>query len=89
VIQKAWIRVDEEGTEAHAETVISMVLGAHPPKEAKFRMVVDRPFFYMIRDDRTCMILFMGVTVDPTAGSEYKPKGRGFLATLRNALRRM
>ena len=66
VTQQTWIQVDEEGTEAEAATIVSTVLGmAHAPKEKKFQMVVDRPFFYIIRDDISGMILFMGVTVEP------------------------
>jgi serpin B len=66
VTQQTWIQVDEEGTEAHAATFVTMVMGmVDTSKETKFRMVVDRPFFYIIRDDISGMILFMGVTVEP------------------------
>lgn len=68
VVQKAFIAVDEEGTEAAAATELAEAAGAiaeeDPPKPAVFR--ADRPFIYLIRDRRTDAILFLGRIVDPT-----------------------
>jgi serpin B len=60
VDHKAIVKVDEKGTEAAAATVISMSRGASPP-----RFVVDRPFYFEIRDDRSGSILFMGRIINP------------------------
>ena len=64
VKHKTFVEVNEEGTEAAAATSIAVTRSAvifTPP----FRMIVDRPFFYTIRDDRTGLILFMGSIVAP------------------------
>ncbi len=57
----AFIDVDEQGTEAGAATGIVM-RSALP---SVFHLVVDRPFFYFIRDLDTGIILFMGYVLDP------------------------
>lgn len=62
VRQKAVIEVNEEGSEAAAATVVGMEQGVSPPV---FSFSVNRPFFFVIRDDRTETILFMGKIVDP------------------------
>jgi len=66
VKQKSYVAVDEEGTEAAAVTVGLMRTTAirmnEPPP---FRMIVDRPFFFVIADRQTQAILFMGIVNDP------------------------
>jgi serine protease inhibitor len=62
VRQKAFVEVNEEGTEAAAVTAIadeSLGMVMNPPKP--FEMIVDRPFLFAIVDARSEMILFMGV----------------------------
>ena len=59
---KAVIEVNEEGTEAAAVTSIGIAITS---VDIPFRMVVDRPFFFAIRDNRTGSILFMGSILDP------------------------
>ena len=50
VIQKAYMKVDEEGTEAAAVTAIMVKLtSARPPMEP-IVMNVDRPFLFLIRN---------------------------------------
>jgi serpin B len=39
----------------------------NPPKP--FQMIVDRPFLFLIEDQATRTILFMGVVYDPGAAS--------------------
>lgn len=64
VKHKTFVEVNEEGTEAAAATSVEMVMLAVRP-EQPFSMVVDRPFFFAIRDNKTGTLLFMGSIVDP------------------------
>ncbi len=66
VIHKTFAEVNEEGTEAAAVTSVEMVLTSAQIQEEPFRMVVDRPFFFAIRDSRTGLLLFTGSVVDPS-----------------------
>lgn len=56
---KTFIEVDEKGTEAAAVTSVAMEAGS-APQENPFEMIVDRPFFFAIEDERTSALLFMG-----------------------------
>ncbi len=62
VKHKTFIDVTEEGTEAAAVT--SVEVGVTSIRE-KFNMIVNRPFFYAIVDNKTGTILFLGITVKP------------------------
>ena len=61
VIHKTFIEVNEEGTEAAAVTAIEVDDDDDGPRI----FVVDRPFFFVIRDNWTETELFMGVVVEP------------------------
>ena len=66
VIHKAFIEVNEEGTEAAAATAVVMVLtstNAPDPKPETF--IADHPFLFYIIDDQTGAILFMGRIMNP------------------------
>ena len=63
VIHKAFVSVDEAGTEAAAATAVVMALTAVP--EEPVEVTVDRPFIFLIRDIETGTILFVGRIVDP------------------------
>lgn len=65
VIHKAFIAVDEEGTEAAAATAVVMKLLSAPVSPPVFR--ADHPFVFIIRDNLSGSILFFGRVVDPTA----------------------
>jgi serpin B len=66
--QKAFVDVNEEGTEATAATVVMLADSAMPmPPPVPFEMIVDRPFLFLIEDSQTETILFMGVLFDPQA----------------------
>ena len=65
VIHKAFVKVDETGTEAAAATAVVMALGCASPTRP-VRVVLDRPFLFLIRDEVTGSILFMGRVADPT-----------------------
>jgi serpin B len=65
VKHKTFAEVNEEGTEAAAATSVEMRVTSamRPPKT--FRMIVDHPFFFAIRDNKTGTMLFMGSIFDP------------------------
>ena len=63
VVHKAFINVDETGTEAAAATAVVFTHGMHPPVSADF--LADHPFVYLIRDKTTGSILFLGRYVNP------------------------
>ncbi len=64
VIHKAFVDVNEEGTEAAAATGVMMELSSIPAPPPVFR--ADHPFVFMIKDNNTNSILFIGRVIDPT-----------------------
>jgi serpin B len=65
ILHKAFVEVDEKGTEAAAATAVVMAPEcAHRYPE----FVADHPFLFLIRDDATGSILFMGRMADPRKG---------------------
>ncbi len=66
VKHKTFVEVNEEGTEAAAVTSIGIRATSAQVTVAPFSMVVNRPFFCAIRDNKTGEILFMGSINDPT-----------------------
>ena len=64
VIHQAFVEVDEEGTEAAAATAVVIRLVSAPIDPVPvFR--ADHPFIFMIRDDETGIILFIGRIANP------------------------
>ncbi len=63
VIHKAFVAVDEEGTEAAAATAVIMETTSAPMFDVT--LTVDRPFIFLIRDTVSGQILFMGRVVNP------------------------
>lgn len=64
-LHKAFVAVDEEGTEAAAATaLITATAELSPPEPAVFR--ADHPFLFLIRHRSTGSILFMGRVADPS-----------------------
>jgi serpin B len=61
VVHKAFIAVNEEGTEAAAATGVSVGIVSLPPE---FR--ADHPFLFLIRDNVTGSVLFLGRVEDPS-----------------------
>ena len=63
VLHKAVIEVNEKGSEAAGATVVVMKESAamQPPT-----FIADRPFLFMISEEETGSILFMGVLTDPS-----------------------
>jgi len=63
VVHKAFVSVDESGTEAAAATAVMMQLTGMP--ERPVEVTVDHPFIFLIRDVKTDSILFIGRVVNP------------------------
>jgi serpin B len=67
VVHKAYIGVDETGTEAAAATGVGMIqvlcVVPDPPPPIQFN--ADHPFLFMIRDTQSGSVLFMGQEADP------------------------
>jgi len=63
VIHKAIVEVNEEGTEAAAVTVV--MVNETAIKSINF--IANHPFFFIIADDKTNTIMFMGILNNPTA----------------------
>ena len=64
VRHKTFVEVNEEGTEAAAVTSVGVVAtSAVAPPPIPF--IVDRPFFFAIRDNQTKTVLFTGVLMEP------------------------
>jgi len=63
VVHKAFVGVDEAGTEAAAATAVIMRATAMPvtPQE----VTIDRPFIFLIRDIQTGSVIFVGRVVNP------------------------
>lgn len=64
VLHKAFVAVDEKGTEAAAATAVIMELASAPMGEP-ISLTIDRPFLYMILDRQTGTILFLGRVLNP------------------------
>ena len=63
-VHKAFVDVNEEGTEAAAATVIVISTESEGPRIPVF--MADHPFVFLIQDDSTGNILFIGRVIDPT-----------------------
>ncbi len=63
VKHKAFVKVDEQGTEAAAATSVGIEEMSAPLDW--FSMIADRPFFFSIIDNKTGSILFMGSVTNP------------------------
>ena len=64
VVHKAFISVDEAGTEAAAATAVMMRLTSMPLHEPTVELRIDRPFIFLIRDQVTGTVLFLGRVLD-------------------------
>ncbi len=60
VAHKAYVKVDEEGTEASAATGVIAEIVSMP-----VMLRIDHPFLFVIRDRQTGAILFVGRVLDP------------------------
>lgn len=65
VLHKAFVEVNEEGTEAAAATAAAMAMRAATSRPVVFR--ADHPFLFLIRENSVGSILFMGRVENPAA----------------------
>jgi serine protease inhibitor len=67
VLHKAFVEVNEKGTEAAAATAVIMAAATAAPVNVPFTPVfkADRPFVFLIRDVKTGSILFLGRMMNP------------------------
>jgi len=63
VYHKAFVKVDEEGTEAAAATAVVVRTRSARPRPLVFK--ADHPFLFLIRHEKTGMILFIGRITEP------------------------
>jgi len=67
ILHKAFIKVDEEGTEAAAATAVIMRVTSAGPELQKVIFKADHPFMFLIKENSTGTILFMGRITDPSS----------------------
>jgi serpin B len=65
-LHETWLSIDEEGIEAAAATVLTVMLTSAPVEEP-VPVTLDRPFLFRIIDDMSGATLFAGRIMDPTA----------------------
>ena len=65
VIQKTYIKVDEQGTEAAAVTAVMVGMMAMPREGEKKVLTLNRPFIYAIIKEDTNEVLFVGKVSNP------------------------
>lgn len=65
VLHKAFVSIDERGTEAAAATLVEIPVPGEP--ETRVEMIINRPFVFLVRDNETGVLLFVGRVIDPTS----------------------
>nr|AFK48421.1 unknown [Medicago truncatula] len=68
IFHKSFIEVNEEGTEAAAATAATILLRSAMSIPPRLDFVADHPFLFMIREDLTGTIIFVGLVLNPLAG---------------------
>ncbi|KAK1645807.1 hypothetical protein QYE76_063612 [Lolium multiflorum] len=69
LLHKSFVEVNEEGTEAAAATAAAMFTLMSRPVEPKMDFVADHPFLFLIREDITGVVLFIGHVANPLMSS--------------------
>ncbi|XP_057421644.1 serpin-Z1-like isoform X3 [Lotus japonicus] len=68
IFQKVFIKVNEQGTEAAAATTLGLRGGGGPPPPG-LEFIADHPFLFLIREDFSGTILFVGQVLNPLGGA--------------------
>lgn len=66
ITQKIDLQVTKDGIRADAETVTGLVYGGIMSVPQPFHMELNRPFLFLIRDETTNALLFIGAVMDPS-----------------------
>jgi len=69
VEQNIEIQVDKDGIHADAETVAGVVYGGIGVGATPFHMRINHPFIFLIRENNTDALLFLGAVMDPSESS--------------------
>jgi serpin B len=67
VVHKAFVKLDEKGTEAGAATAVDMAIPTSVEVDKPSEFKADHPFLFFLRDVKSGAILFMGRVSDPAA----------------------
>lgn len=66
VFHKAFVKIDEEGTEAAAATAVVMAEGAGAQAQPTL-FHADHPFLFILRDKTSGTVMFFGLVFDPSS----------------------
>ena len=66
VVHRTFLELDEQGTKAAAATAAVPDATSSAPEEIR-KVILDRPFLYMLVDTRENVPFFLGIMDDPTA----------------------
>jgi len=66
VKQVASIKIDRLGIQAEARTDVLGIEGGIEERDQAFHMKVDRPFIFLVHDNITGVLLYMGAVIDPS-----------------------
>ena len=73
IVHKAFVSVDERGTEAVASTA-GVVIQVSGPSKEPIPVTVNRPFIFLIRDTATGTVLFLGRVMNPDPAGDNEEK---------------
>jgi serpin B len=65
IFHRSVVEVQEEGTEVAAASAVLMMVGASLGSSTDCSFIVDHPFVFLIREDTTGVVLFVGHVVNP------------------------